>query len=350
MAKTPLILLTASLLLALTFTVSCSENGEDGESSSSQIANGGGNNPSSSSVNIGSSSSATANGGGNFESNGFTKSYVLTNVTNDYFTYIETYEDYHCTEGGNLVEEIDEYPGRINYSISNRVLVWEDEWDDTLHFAGASNNLIGEWTRTKNKNTSCELATREDDIYWDCKSGWDIVKAEFTPSILKITRGFCMTDDIVPNEEWRGWEYEATGCNTFEMYKGADRVYMEFTGTSLSYIEISISATYKGKTCVDSRTLAQQKKACKRAWDEYGSTNSDWNEYYWDFLDSDFEECIKEKGFPEELLKDYNDNSIAAVLAKPLPKNLKAAWKGNVRQNLNASVALRLRSGNGAGW
>jgi hypothetical protein len=279
MAKTPLIA-AASILLALTLATSCSKSGDSGNASSS--------------------------GQTNFEGENFTENYDLEYLQDGSFAYYKLDEWYDCKEGGNLVKESVEYSEKIIYSINNRVLTWEHEynWDyDTLNFAGTSNNIVGTWTRTKNRNAN--------------KPDWDIVKAELTPSVVKITRELCVTDEQANYGEWRGWKYTVTSCNTYEMHKGTDRVYIEYARNEDAY-----KATYKGKTCVDDRrTVAQRERACKKAWDEYGSTAVDLADYYENFLRSDFKDCMKRSGFPEELHGDYDDDdSIGAVSAKPLPK------------------------------
>jgi hypothetical protein len=314
MAKTPLILLTASLLLALTFTISCSENGEDGDPSSSSVND----------VNGESSSSIIANGGNNFESDLLTESYALRNVTDDSFEYVEEYEDYRCIEGGNIVKETEENFWKVNYSISNNVLTWENRWDDVLHFAGTSNNLTGTWTRTKNKSTSCELVTLEDEIYWKCKEGWEIVKAEFTTSTVKITSDVCLTEEV-DGEEYKGWKYKAIDCNTLELSKGAEKV-TERMILSGNYVS-SLSFTYNGETCTYKEpTLSQRQNACRDAWNAIQAEDID--SYYLEVLyrylledSDDFGECFERNGFPAGIFGYYGeDDAYGAVSAKPLPR------------------------------
>jgi hypothetical protein len=286
-----LVLLTAIFMLAITFTISCSDDGDEG--------GGGG------SMNI-------------------TESYALKNVTDDSFEYVEVYEWYDCKEGGNVEKKSEEDTERINYSINNNVLDWRYRWsDDSLNFAGASNNLTGTWTRTKNKNASCKTRTDDDgDTYLRCKKGWEIVRAEFTTSTVKIISDVCVTDEIDGSIE-SGWKYTATNCNSWEMSKEAEKVTGTITLSSTGE-RVSITETYKGKTCTYREPNASQRQsACKKAWDEYGSTDMYWDDYYYDFLWSDYDKCIEQ--FPISIFggsggNDDDEPSYGSVLAKPLLK------------------------------
>lgn len=250
-----------------------------------------------------------------------TKVYSLVEKKATEFTYMEedTYE--YCDRGGILKTEEDNYKQTINYSIKNNIMTWQDanyyEGDDidTLNFKGNSNDLIGTWTRTKNKATSCKLRTDSDgDSWYRCKSDYDIVEAAFTQTTVKITRDECWTEQRIMdggNFERTDWKERAVDCNTVEIYKGSEKVTWRVTRNSQ---EVS----YKGKTCKMSEpTKAQKEKACKEAWNKYQD-----EDYYWDLLEGDFEDCIK-RTLPEELWGD--DHEIE--LPPPPPQDAKAKAK-----------------------
>jgi hypothetical protein len=249
-------------------------------------------------------SSSSGNGGGSSSPSGsrsVLKSYTLKDVTWDSFTYVKVSEEYRCKEGGNIEKVTYDDFKTINYSVNyNNTLGWwrEGYGGDSLLFAGTSNNLTGTWTRTKNKSTSCKWKA-EDDLRWlSCKEGWDIVKAEFTASSVKITSDVCITDGR-DGAEFSGWKRKAIDCNTMEIYKGVEKVIEKVTwsGNDIS----SRSLTYKDKTCTynENPTASQRENACRKAWNEH-KNGSSFENYYWEIFESEFEECLEKNDFPEE--------------------------------------------------
>jgi len=308
--------------IAATLTLSCTDGGgDDGGGSSSS---GGGDEP-------GGSSS-----GGN-EPSGTTETYSLLDVDSDYFTYREVTKEEYCAYGGVL--ETENYPNEntVNYSIDNKILTWQNYWyDDTLQFKGTSNELIGPWTRTKDKNASCGLV--DDyyeycaDGYWDddyedyicieydtesysyysCKEGYDITKAVFTDATVAITRNYCPTDYEIDGDDYgNGWRSRVVDCNTMEIYKGSDKITLKETRTSEE-------TSYRGKSCKRSEpSEAQKKAACRKAWNEYEDVDS-----YWEILreqDYVYYECLDGLNLPPELLGE-GDDYYGKVAAKPAAK------------------------------
>jgi len=299
------IILTASIAAVLTLTLSCS-NGGDEESS--------------------------GNSGPN------TKVYTLKNKTATQFTYVEVYTDYECREGGVLKTEEDTDEETINYSIKNNIMTWQNRWshsdDDTLHLKGTSNELTGTWTRTKNKAASCKLQTEsycndwdydddvcvsyEEEIYYSCKEDYDITEAVFTDKTVKITRDVCGTDYMQVGEDWRGgdagWKRRPINCDTYEVYKGSEKVTVKENRNS---IEVS----YNGKSCKMSEySKSQRESACKEAWKKHQGED-DWDDYYYDILREtrkSFYDCLQNsmpKGFYND--DDDEDNGSEEVVAKP---------------------------------
>jgi len=295
--------------LAATLTLSCSSGGDD------------------------------SSGGG---SGLITETFTLNDVKDDQFTYVEEYEYEDCTEGGVLKTEKDTYENTVNYSIKNNIMTWKERWsDDTLNFKGTSNNLIGTWTRTKNRNVSCELRKRqycpdgeeynhELDEYvcknnntleysrYSCKEGWDFTEAVFTQTTVKITRDYCVTDRMAPDGEpwWRGdngWKLRPINCDTYEVYKGTEKVTIK-AGRN------STELSSKGKICKMSEPSKSQKEAaCREAWNKYQNERY-WDEYYEDILYKGFYDCLKNsmpKGF---WVDEEDENSSGKVAAKPAAK------------------------------
>jgi len=259
------------------------------------------------------SSSSIGNG-----SNGklVTETYDLMDMDEEQFTYKEVYTEDRCRQGGTLVTESEEYFNTINYSIANKIMTcfmgYEDT--DTLRFKGTSNALIGTWTRTKNKATSCGYEYE----WYSCKEGYDITKAVFTQTTVAITRDECPTDR---EEEWTdeyGWKSRIIDCNKMEISKGSDKITVIETRTSS---EVS----YKGKTCKYdelSFTPAQKQAACREAWSDY-QNEVYWEDHYYDILEKDWELCLRDV-LPEELFRydddDYYESSLGKVAAKPVAK------------------------------
>jgi len=223
-----------------------------------------------------------------------TEVYTLKDKTSSQFTYVEEYEDEYCDEGGVLKKETDEET--VNYSITNNVMTWEYRWsDDTLNLKGTSNELMGAWTRTKNKAASCKMETDSDGYSWyDCKEGYDITKAVFTATTVAITRDICETDRIKDGEVWEGgdegWKMRVKDCDSYEIYKGSKIVTVKENRND-------VVVSYGGKTCkLTEPSKSQKQAACKKAWDEYQD-----EDYYWDFIHEfreSFYTCL-EKDMPE---------------------------------------------------
>jgi len=267
-----------------------------------------------------------------------TESFTLKDVTADQFTYVEVEVYDRCEEGGVLKIEVETYEETVKYSIKNNIMTWSNRWaEDTLNFKGTSNELIGTWTRTKDKNASCGPRTEryctggghwdyetdewvceryEEDTWNECKSGYDITKAVITATTIAITRDECRTDEMT-ERTYNGWTRRVVNCDTYEMVKGSDKVTVRETRAN---IEIS----YKGKSCrMSEPSKAQKEAACREAWNKYHLTDNYWDDYYWDILEGDFEACLK-RILPPELMgggDDYDDyNSYGKVAAKPLAK------------------------------
>jgi hypothetical protein len=283
--------LAASLMLAITFVFSCSDsgNGSDDESGDGSTA----------------------------ESIKLTEIYNIKEKDDNSFTYVRTFDDYNCLEGGVFEEEIaksEEEP--INYLINNNIMSWEHKsGDDTLNFNGNSNELSGTWTRTKNKDASCELKTEEYEgeinTYYDCKSDWRFSKLDFTETTLTITTDYCLTDFEIDGEETEDGKIRIIDCNSAELSKGSEKLIIKATKGGANQIDLSYS--YKGKTCTleEGYSKEEYKEACKKAWDEYGETEEYWQDYIYDFLNEDFEKCTKDM-FPE----DDNEEAALKSLAK----------------------------------
>jgi hypothetical protein len=348
------IILTAGIAAVLTLSCSNADETGDGSSNSdgggsksssskgdsSNSNNGGGNNSSSSDVRNESSSSdgsgnesssnnvgneSSSSRGGNNSSSSYggndsggskdVKVYDLVNKTADQFTYMEAYEDEYCYEGGVLKNEKDSSSKTINYSINNKIMTWEYKWShDTLNFKGTSNELIGTWTRTKNKAASCKLYTDDyyGDSWYECKEGYNITKAVFTETNVEITRDICYTDEMEDGrEEENGWKQRVVDCNIVELYKGTDKIMGEIT-------KDKETISYKGESCTIEfdPPKSQKEAACREAWNRYQEEYY-WEDYYYDILYKDFNDCLK-RILPAELMKD--DDDYGKVAAKPLAK------------------------------
>ena len=264
------IILTAAIASALALTLSCSNGGDDDSGGSGEV-------------------------------------FTLTEKKSDRFTYEEVYEEENCASGGTLKTEkyVDERT--VRYSIKNNVMTWESRRsDDTLKFKGSSNELIGTWTRTKNKAASCELQTSyyDGESYYECKEGYDITKAVFTETTVAITRDICETDEIVSGSPWRrgdeGWKMRPINCDSYEIYKGAKVVTVKENGHN---VEVSSG----GKTCKMSEPSKSQKQAaCKEAWNK---SKSEYEHYYWEILEEleeNFFDCLKQK-MPEGFWVERDD-------------------------------------------
>ncbi|MDR2731852.1 MAG: hypothetical protein LBB36_01375 [Fibromonadaceae bacterium] len=226
-----------------------------------------------------------------------------------------------CMEGGVTVNWRAYFPGEMSYSIDNNILVLQDDWwswpNDTLNFTGTSDNLIGTWTRTKN-------------------AGYEIVKAEFTEDTLKFTYDYCITDREVDEAwEWNGWKNRIINCNSFEMYKGTEKIIARaMPSNSGTLSPISVNYIYNGKSCIGNQDYDdiqyQYQKACEAAWgviQEKGLEENYWgilDNIYRDFLNKDFYDCLKNKDFPLEAF-DFDDDyeESGALMKKSVPVSKK---------------------------
>jgi hypothetical protein len=270
--KTTHILLTAGILLALTFTLSCSSSDDPDDPDK----------------------------GGD----GISGTQVME------FSYTKTDESiawteprietvYSCEDGGTIQEYTRDESREMTagYTISNNSLSLNVDFRDTINFSGTSSDLVGTWTRTKSQ---C-VKDQWDPGEMSCKSRYNVVKAEFTASKVKFTVDVCQTDwyenGYVEEEEDRtkGRKITVIDCNTIEYSKGTDIVKLKLTTTGREY-------TYNSKTCPlyssnsDHYTAAQRAAACKKVWDERGDNQYGWVNTYSETLRADFFECSK--GFP----------------------------------------------------
>jgi len=267
-----------------------------------------------------------------------TETFTLKNVKDDQFTYVEAWEDDDCTEGGVLKIEKDTYENTVNYSIKNNIMTW-DRWSDTLNFKGTSNELIGTWTRAKNRNASCELHKRTycpDGEYYDdmlndyvcknnntqeyqrysCKEDWNLTEAVFTQTTVKITYEYCVTDRMADWEPWRegepGWKSKPISCDTYEVSKGSEKV-------TIKQNRNGIEVSSKGETCKRSKpSESQMRAACQKAWNEHKDEEY-WDEYYYEILYSAFEDCLL-KSMPKGFYVVDDDDDYGKVAAKPVAK------------------------------
>jgi hypothetical protein len=302
------IALVASISLAAALAFSCSSEGEEA------------NEPSSSSVDISSSSSSgdgqgggssSSSGGGGDNSDGsiiLKRIYALGNISDSTFEYFETAEWYDCYEGGVIRRWIDDYPDSVFYSVSNNILVLQDKWwDDTLHFSGTSNNLIGTWARAKNRKSN-------------------MIKAEFTEDTLKYIYDYCIADEIDKDEQY-GWKIVSTGCNTYEYHKGDEKVAAKVILSNKG--EIAQNLTYNGKTCYWDQdfTFSRSQAACAKAWDKAQAEGGHIELYYYTILNSsEVEKCMDENGFPRGFWGEDDENEESAM-PKTLMKKAKVKAK-----------------------
>jgi hypothetical protein len=353
-----------ALVLALTFNA-CSGGDDDSllssssgdgknESSSSNDANGGNPNNGGSSSSNGYSSgndvSSSSNGynSGN-DGNNVTYTHVITemNQSNGTFTYTIESEWHSCGEGGVSSIDIESSDMTSAYSISNNVLAFwrhaEDKDDnDSLHFNGTSNSIFGTWTRTKNEPAPCGMreykwcsgyidgkcAKYETEEYWDCKYGYNIVKAEIFQNTFKVTANVCLGDEVSGAEE-NGIRSNVIDCNTIEALKGSEKITLKFEWSGRTKPSFA-NYTYNGKTCKNKVIYTHEDmiKACAEAWTKYND-----EEYYWDILDADFKDCIESNNFPSWVWVSDDDSgsSNAPVESSMLMKksNVKVPKKKN---------------------
>jgi len=341
-------ILAASIAAALTMSCSSVEDILNGDSSSSNGVAG----VSSSETNPSSSSGGgnSSSGGGSSSSvggsvGGTTETYTLLGSNESFFTY-EKINDYDsCEEGGILKPGKDTL--RIYYSIENNILTWESLWsydndiNDTLKFNGTSNNLIGIWTRTKDKNASCEKRNEEEYSYMYCKEDYDITKAVITAATVAITRDECLTDTEVNGKvDNEGWRTNVVDCNTVEYTKDSRKITRKLNK------KIGDEMSYNGKPCKVSKPNENTRQSyCDIAWTLYkldmaeGNDGYGLNGYYYNQLDNGdgYYDCLKETlpadWWPvDDGYDDYDDwegagkiaaKSVAKAKFKPLLKKKK---------------------------
>ncbi|MDR0518108.1 MAG: hypothetical protein LBH25_13805 [Fibromonadaceae bacterium] len=261
---------TASLLLVLVFTFSCS----DDEVSQPDFC------WSDTDKSFISCEDGSENYGGGIINGESTESFTISEITNESFSYTEDY--YECMEGGVLQKETRTY--EVPYLIKDNILEWLAS--DTLNFTGKTKGLTGVWTRTK--NASC---TEDSSDYWNC----NIVKAQFTESTLKLTHNHCSTDIFTDESvDDNGIKLKIINCNTYELSKDSYKVK---TKSLVTKYGISWETTFKGKTCkyndMSNSYSAEKKNACKDAW-ETCSQHDNWELYYYDFLLNNWSECLND--------------------------------------------------------
>jgi len=238
------------------------------------------------------------------ESTSVTETYRITNINDNYITFVEENAWYECTEDGL---EPHDYTYNMNYSIENNVLT-TDIFDSEIRFNGNSNAIIGTWTRNKNKQESCRdhysNYSGEYDGYW-CDDNYDIVKAVVTQTDLTITRDFCSTDEIKDGEVNRGgWTMKVINCNSVEFLKENEKVQISIDGYGYGST-FKLTYKYKGKSCTldEKPSLSKRQSACNKAISECTSS-SDYNcveDKYGDALYGDFEKCMSDNNFPDGL-------------------------------------------------
>jgi len=328
--------------IAAILTLSCSFLDDDSKDNSS---NSSGNKSSSSKDRPNGGDSSDSNNGSN-SSGGTTETYTLEKHEDlIYFRYKGGVSYESCEAGGDLVEY--PYERLVFYSIDNNILnwTWTFSYDDdlivgdTLNFKGTSNNLTGTWTRTKNKNASCELNDEFDFPFIDCKEGYDITKAVFTNDKVTITRDECRTDDAVNGAvDYRGWKTKVVNCNTIEYSKGSNKVTKKFTknGEEMSY---------NGSEPCKQPDKPTKQAACAAAYAKYVAEGGDVDEwdsyYYYQNIGDPYYSCLENTlpddwwGYDEGGYCDYNpddldcwgEGSLRKIAAKPAAKALKAKAK-----------------------
>jgi len=316
------IIITAAIAAALAFSSCSTDDGEPvkkkssssrGGSSSSSGGNSSiGDGDSSSSIDGNSSSSSSRGDGSN--SSGTSKTYSLADYDDEYFTYLEEEKLDYCDEGGILKFQIETNDNTVYYSIEDNILTWESDYSlfdgDTIQFNGSSAELRGTWTRTKDKEASCELQEGDDLFSWyECKSNYDITRAVFTSSTVTITRDVCETDGAVTDSEIYGWKIKVVDCNTVEYSKGSNKITEKTT-------ETSEEVKYNNQTCKLSFAETDKRAACQDAWGKYQEEEEEEEDididvldyYYKDAMELTqvaYDNCLKSK-LPKEFLEDFN--------------------------------------------
>jgi len=342
------LVLAATFGLALAFTFSCSKDepicddvvcceGNGCPTTGGSSSSGGGGGSSSSEIGVSSSSSNGSSGSGANSGGGglVTEVYTLESKTTNQFTFTVVDMEDQCKEGGILETETYEESNTINYSIDHNTMTFKiSEYSDTLLFKGTSNELLGTWTRTKNKTASCQLRTEtyctmevcdeegcvctryENESRYSCKAGYDITQAVFTPTTVAITRDECGTDTEVDGSIGEaGYTIKIIDCNTIELSKGSNKI-------TIRESRNSAEVSYNGQSCkVEERnfTKIQKQAACTTAWNEH-QNEPYWEDYYYDILlGNDFEDCLK-RILPAEFWHDDDEDNLGKVAAKSVAK------------------------------
>jgi len=379
------LILAASIAVAL--TLACTEESGSGNEGEEENQNG-------------------DNSGGGGSGNQKTENYTLVSKSTDQFIYAGK-PRYFCLPEYGVVPMIDENTVNYSIKNNTLDWSYEQSPEDSLNFKGTSNNLIGTWTRTKNNKEDacgektnklciqydyevcvkeskteklcvsydidqscfekcyddgcdirdCEICTSwepsceeykcldyyESEPYYTCKEGYDITKAVITENTVSITRETCTTEDITEGQEFKGWKYRVIDCNTYELYKGNDKVTIKYKENGTDEI------SYKGKTEIcdpncnyddpyESESKVQA--ACTEASNKY-NISGDMTEFYDSFYAILYEgesgSCDKiyeayaacqKRILPPELTEDDDDfegkaKAIAKPKFKPLLKKLR---------------------------
>ena len=277
---------------------------------------GGGDDTNGSSSSVGGGSSSGGSGGESME---IIEVYTIIEKGDDYIEYEETQDVYSCNEGVIFAKRTAHYIETLNYSIENNIMSVKvngiDDYDeqDSINFIGKSNELNGTWTRTRNKETSCEEVKTFGDVYYECKEDWDLTKLEITDDNIKFTTKICPTEDGSVNEDELpdGWKSTIIDCNSIQLSKGSEKMTVKITGTGM---ENSMSLSYEDESCtmgVESleKRIETNGAACKKAWDEHGG-EKDWQEYMEGYVEEYMEEDFMKFGLclskilPEDILLD----------------------------------------------
>jgi hypothetical protein len=294
MSKLKTLALAASLSLTAAFTLSCSSDSEEGS--------GGGSGP-------------------------MASAYPITEMEPGYLSWKETYTYYECTEAG-LREEIETYTEYLEYSINNKVLTAHSWYD--IKFNGTTDNIIGTWTRNKNKAASCrdEYDEWDDEYYYWCDHGYDITKLEITNQTVKVTQDICLTDEIKDGEDLyrNGYLAKVIDCNSVNVSKDGKtiKISVKILGND-NYEE---TWTYNGKSCKRSRTESDSKAACNKAIAECQGDSYSYciEDAYYNYRYQSYYICLEEN-MPSDFSlwegsdDSSSDNELGKSLAKPQARN-----------------------------
>ena len=261
-------LLAVSITLAMAFTISCSSSDD-----------GGGNDTGSSGPR--------------------TQHYTVMDITSDYIEISIPDEWGYCESDGFKTES---WTRTIKYSIDNGVMSANFGYDDkTIDFNGNSNDVIGTWTRNKNKSESC------GDIYgygyYECIEGFDIVKLDISRTQIAVTQDICITDGREDGRVRDGWTYRISDCNSYTISKGSHtiKVYEDYKDNIESW-----TLTYNGNTCSGKEASFNERKAACNSAIATCASSSDYNcieNAFYSVIENfaDFDLCMQ-RNMPEEFL------------------------------------------------